>query len=414
MVPFQSFLDYLISSNTRVLGSMMFHNSPGHVVFELDNFLRMRHLGELGAQGNFLAVFAQSELSIPTHIANTCPGVFSPASGLQILVDNECYRHVLEIEALYPELVVDVGLSHLKIALHDAQSRKAARLMRLAGWPKELIWVITNQQMAELNRRYLRRQAESHDYCPWATIPEPSPALQQLLGGNWDKLALVHHKPVAYNNSGTVVESTALHPTLAYLRDMGYTIVKIGTEEFPPEWSHYGVIPYAASGIMNYGHDLMLIKAAKFAMYHASGASHVAELLGTPMVSYAGWHLNYPPLVANCVHLPTLMRRKSDRRILRFAEQIDCLENLPEFWEGGGFVKFPHADYEQVSPTADLILAAAQESIDLGANPVPHTPDQARFNSLSRHKYYTHTQSRICQKLLDKFPAALDSGFDAD
>jgi putative glycosyltransferase (TIGR04372 family) len=407
----QAFLDYLIRTKTRLLGGM-YPNSPGHCIAELDNFLRMRHLGEVDVRRHYLAVYPRTpgDNSVPAHIAATCPDVFNPTAGIQIIIDDDMYLTALEIEALYPEMVVDVGLSHLRVALHDARSRKESHFTTLGYLPRRMSWLITHQHLADLTLEYYRRLAESRDYCPWARISEPSPELQQLVGNGIEKLALIHHKG-SLSNSGTVVEPAALHPTLAYLRDMGYTILKIGLEPFPPEWSHYGVIPYVSSGLINYGHDLMLIKAAKFAMYNASGFSHASDIIGTPMVTYAGWHLNFVPTSQNCVHLPTLMRLKRNRRILRFSEQINYLSNSIEIWEGPPL--FPQADYEEVTPTPELLLASAQEAIALGNTATPPSPEQVRFNELSRRRYYAYTQSRICQKLLDEYPEALESGFDA-
>lgn len=411
MVHPKAFLDYLINSKTCLLGGM-YPNSPGHTVTELDNFLRMRHLGEVNPRGNYLAVFPRSfgENSVPAHIAATYPEVFNPTSGIQIIIDDDLYLFTLEIEALYPELVVDVGLSHLRVALHDERLRKKSHLSTLGWLPRKLFWVITQQHLADLTLGYYRRLNESRDYCPWAAIPEPSPELQQLLGNRCEKLALIHHKPNP-SNSGTLIDPAALHLTLAFLRDKGYTILKIGREPFPPEWSPYGVIPYVSSGINNYGHDLMLIKAAKFAMYHATGFSHVSDIIGTPMVAYGGWHLNYVPTSEKCVHLPTLMRLKRNRRILRFSEQISYLSHGPEFWEGTNAL-FPQVDYEEAPPTSALLLASAQEAIALCDAPSPPSPEQARFNDLSRRRFYAYTKSRICQKLLDEYPEALESGFN--
>lgn len=411
----QAFYEYLAGTNTRLVGNIMYPDSPGHMIAELDNFLRMRHLGEIDNNCNYLAITHKSVLGLPEIIAETFHKTFNSKSRIQIISNDELNKFASEIHLLRPEMVVDVGVSHFKNALASEIDRKKARLMHLAGRPQMLTWIITHEMLANCTLQYFRRRYESRDYCPFADIPDLSPELRQLVGDN-NKIALIHIRSNdrgtgISGNAGTRTDPESFHPTLAYLRDSNFTIVKIGREPYPHEWRRFSVINYSESGLQNYKNDLFLLKSAKFIMIDASGFGVLSDILETPMVYYGVWHLGYPFASPNCVTLPTLMRDKSTGRLLRFGEQLHYFKELPEYWERGDCMNFPKDTYEERKPTAAELLASAQEAIALGTNPTPRSPTQERFVDLDRKGFFAHIRSRISQQLLDNLPDALTPGF---
>lgn len=416
MVPPQAFYDLLNRTNTCLLGDMFFPDSPGHMIAELDNFLRMRHLGEVDSKRNYLAIMGKGVLGIPEIIAATYPAVFNSTSGIQIMADGELCKLAADIQALRPEMSVGVGLSHFRGFLPDEASRRMARLVHLPGWPQRLTWLISQEMLAERTLQYFRRRWESQDYCPWLDIPDLSPELTQLVGGKTDKLALIHIRSNARGsgsagNAGTQTDPSRLIPTLTYLRDLGYTVVKVGREPYPPEWTPFSVINYSGSPLLNYRNDLLLLKAAKFVMVNASGFANLPDILGTPMVFYGGWHIGFPPPGSKCVLLPSLMRSKANGRFLKFIEQLQLFRNLPEYWEEGNCMSFPVDKYDERPPEADEILASAKEAIALGESFVPRSAEQERFIDLDRRKYFAHIRSRVSRDFLERFPEALMPGF---
>lgn len=418
MVPPQAFYDLLNRTNTCLLGGMFFPDSPGHMIAELDNFLRMRHLGEVDPKRNYLAILPKGVLGIPEIIAATFPTAFSSTSGIQIMTDSELCKLAADIQLLRPEMCVDVGLSHFRGSLPDEASRRMARLVHLPGWPQRLTWLISQEMLAERTLQYFRRRRESQDFCPWIDIPELTPELTHFLGGKTDKLALIHIRSNARGsgsaaNAGTQTDPLRLIPTLTYLHDLGYTVVKVGREPYPPEWEKFSVINYSGSPLLNYRNDLLLLKAAKFVMVNASGFGNLPDVLGTPMVFYGGWHIGFPPQSSNCVLLPSLMRCKASGRFLKFIEQLQFFRSLPEYWEQGDCMSFPTEKYDERPPEADDILASAQEAIALGERPVPRSKEQERFVDLDRKRFFAYVQSRVSQQFLDRFPDALTSGFAA-
>jgi len=393
---------------------MLFPDSPGHMITELDNFLRMRHLGEIDRNCSYMAVLPQGIVRLPYHIAASCPNVFSPEARIQIMGDDDSNRVAHQIQALRPEMAIDVGQSHFKIALPDAAARSNARLMHAPWWPNLMYWVIRHELMIDSTMHYYRRLAQSRDYCPWRDIPELSDELRLLLGGQSEKLALIHVRTArgaGAENAGTYTDPLVLLPTLAFLKDLGYTLVKVGLEPYPSEWERFSVVRYSGSPLQNYSNDLMLFKAAKFVLANASGFEMIADLLGTPMVSYGRWHLPLPPPGPNCVNLPSLMRNRRTGRLLKFSEQIQFYKDLPQLWEQGNVLSFPREAFEERPPSPDEILASVQEAVALSENFVAPTSEQERFIDLDRKKCFAHVQSRVCQRFLEKFPEALLPGF---
>jgi putative glycosyltransferase (TIGR04372 family) len=414
MVDPQPFYDLLIRTNTRLLGNMFFPESPGHMISELDNFLLMRHLGEIDRSFNYLAVLPKGLVQLPEIISAVYPGVFSLSSGVQIMPDDELALVAQEIHAMRPEMAVDVGLSFLKVAIASETERKGARLMHHRGLPRPFYWYTSQETVHEHALQYFRRRAESRNFSPLADIPDLSPALQKFLGKACKKLAVVHIRssgrpPGEAGNAGTRTDPGIMLETLAYLRDTGYTIVKIGGEPYPEEWERFSVLNYQKSKLRNYYHDILLFKAAKFAMFNATGFGTLSGIIGTPMVDYGTWHITTPLSFASCVVVPSLMQHSRSSRLLKFVEHIQLLRNVPEYWQLGSG-SFPHADYTERSPTSEDLLAAAQEAIALGEHPAPRSAEQESFVDLDRKKSFAHIQSRISQNFLERFPELLAPG----
>ena len=412
----QAFLNLLSQSNTRLVGNMFFPDSPGHMITEVDNFLRMRHLGEVDRDVNYLILLRKGVMHIPETIASTYPSVFCPGNMVQIVVDNELARLAQEAMITHPELCVDAGTSHFKLALGSPEARRRGHLLHMPGWPRAYMWVISHRQAYDCSLAYYRRRYESRDFNPLAAIPELTPELREFLGDDGKPLALVHirNKPRTLGsaaNAGTWTNPEALEPSLAYLADSGYKVVKIGRESYPEEWQRYGVLNYSESPLVNYANDMRLLRAAAFVMVNASGFGNLADIIGVPMVYYGVWQINSVVSGRNVVLLPTLMRDRASGRLLKFIEQMRCIQTLPEYWQSGSPPAFPTDRYDERPNTGDELLAATQEAIALRTDWQPRSPLQERFFDLDREYSFAHIEARYSQFFLERFAAALDPGF---
>lgn len=409
----QGFIDFVQKTNTCFLGGMYFPHSPGHMLAELDNFLRMRHLGETSRNRPYLAVFKPTALNLPVHLTQAFPGIFGPNTGMQLIEDEVLYRQTLELQMVLPDHVVDVGLSHFKIQLLHPQDRMEARLYE-AGGPRSPFWIISQRTLTRANMEWQRRCAQSPDFCPWRPLPQLSPELSAFVGADQGPLALLHARTglrSGADNAGVGPAPADLYPTIDHLHTNGFRVVKFGIEPCPPEWRDRGVIDYSGSPLRSFYNDICLIGAASVALYNGTGMSALTDVLGTPMVSYGHWHLPWVPQTSRGVVVPALMRSRENGRVQRFAEQIAFYRQSPELWEKGNAINFPKDTYEPIAPDSGDILAAVKEALSLaGANIPACTELQERYAAMERNGYYRYCRSRISQAFLERYRDALDEG----
>ena len=409
----QSLIDFVLQANTCFIGGMYFPFSPGHMLSELDNFLRMRHLGEVPGSRPYLGVYKPSIVNLPVHLNAAFPSIFGRTTGVQLLEDEALFQESLELQLVLPKCSVDVGLSHFKIALPAGCDHREAKLME-GGGPRSPFWVISQRMLAEANMSWYRRRFESKDFQPWHAVAPLAPELAEFIGGNPSNIALLHARYVnraGADNAGVAPAAEDLLPTIYHLRERGYTVVKLGVEICPGEWVRAGVVDYSASPHRSFFNDLCLIGVAKLAIYNGTGLCTLSDVLGTPMVSYGHWHLPWMPQSERSVVIPALMRSKETGRVLRFSEQINFYRQSSELWEPGNAINFPNATHAPLAPSAADILAGVTEALTLAGNAIPEpTYLQERFHSLERNGYHRYCQGRVSNAFLERYQDGLDDG----
>jgi len=410
----QSLYNHLIATNTRLLGNMYFPFSPGHMIWELDNFLRMRFLGEVSKDCKYYGVFNDTPINMPQHIAYIYPHLFNDQ--VRFVVNNELHRSVDILHALNPDLFADCGLSHFKGFISSAEDRGESRLIHMPSHGMPLMWVLSHQLNYRKTLEYYERRSLSASYNPLADIPPLSPQLEHLLNNSIDKIALVHIRTLERNNgsagnAGTRSDPMTLVDTIKFLCDSGYKIVKVGMEPYPPEWKRFGVVNYTNSELRNFANDLLLIKASKVILVNASGFQNLPDILSKPMVVYGTWPIAAMAPSRASVHVPTFLRSNKNGRLLKFCEQINNSFSRFQYWEKGDCLSFPDFEYSTRMPQADEILAATQEAIALGEKFIPRSELQNKFNDLSSDYYFKNIEGRISQFFLERFSEALETGF---
>lgn len=410
----QEFIDLVRSTNTCFLGGMYVPFSPGHMISELDNFLRMRQLGETSPGRPYLGVFNPTPVNLPTHLARAFPNIFNSAAGLQLIEDESLYLEALEIQMALPSHYVDVGLSHIKIQLASQVDRVESRLHDTGG-PRSPFWLISQRMNARANMEWYRRRAQSSAFCPWRTLPPLLPDLASFVGADQGPLALLHARTgprIGADNAGVGPTPGDLFPTIDHLHAKGFRIVKFGIEPCPQEWRDRGVIDYSGSSYRNFYNDICLIGAAAVALYNGTGLSTLSDVLDKPLVSYGHWHLPWLPQTARAVIVPAQMRSRTTGRLWRFAEQIAFYRQSNEFWEPGNSINFPHATHEAIVPTGEDILAAVEEALTLAGSAIPpRSALQERFHALEANGYYKYGRSRVGQAFLARNSQGLGEGY---
>jgi putative glycosyltransferase (TIGR04372 family) len=400
-----AFLYQFLSQNGRIrlIGNMFHSMAAGHIICEFDNFLRMRHLGEIDQDFAYVAILQGSSLAVGLtraypHLFELRGSIFdvdTESAKVQIVMDNELFFEALQVQAFQPALFVDVGLSLLKGFWSSPADCTKARIVQLRDGC--YAWMQCNEDYQIDLRNYERRIVESSRYKPWLQI-DMDDSIRELAG---HKLALVH---IRYKrpgtNGGTLTEPSALFPTLAYLRDNGYLTIKIGTEPYPREFAAYSVLNYSESNIRSFDNDLRLFRSAAICIMNSSGVNFIPELMEIPMVNYGGWQFYNMPASSNCISVPSLLREKRSDRLLTLQQQFLSYKNRREFYLTAT-EHFPDYEFNERPPLGDEILAGVKEAVALGRGAVPWTEEQDRIVGLDPYNY-RYARGRLSQYFLEK------------
>jgi hypothetical protein len=388
------FYRYLKQTNTKLLANIIFAGSPGHQIAELDYFLRKYRCGDVPREGRYLWIQGTG------HIASTLADVYGEhfrQFGVGMLAHDHYFAMASEIHRMVPELGIDVGLSHLKNAVHSHANTFVSKL------GDKLYYYVTNDAVVQATRDYHRTRSLTEDFFPWnGACPRIEGPLADLLGGQVDRVAVIHFR-TRPGNAGITVPAENFSLSFEYLRDNGFTLVKVGTEPYPEEFSRYGVINYSESGLWSFRNDLALLGNAKLNIINASGLEHIADVMGGPIVSYGRWHLTLAPYSSKMVVVPALLFDPGRQRFLTFGEQMLFFRTRHELWEGNAFGwHVPIDRFTPRVPQADELCAAVQEALALSHADVPLTPEQRSFNQLDENGLLSVGRSRISQFFLER------------
>ncbi len=390
---------FLTGAKIKLAANIFFTGSPGHQIAELDYFLRKHKCGDIPRETPYLWI----QNSGP--ITSTLADVYAPhfrQFHLGMLAHDHYYSMASQVLRMMPEMGVDVGLSHFKNSVHSRANTHISKLNN------QLYYCISNDAVMAATMDYHRTRSLTEDFFPWNEgKPEIEGPLADFIGGDLDRLAVIHFRKSA-GNAGVTIPAENFFPTLAYLRDSGYTLVKVGTEPYPEEFKPYNVADYSGSPFRSFKNDLALLGHAKLNIINASGLEHIADVMGIPCMSYGRWHLTLGAHSSKMVVVPALLYDPERHRLLTFGEQMLYFKTRPEYWEGSGFGwHFPFGKYHPRVPQPDELLAAVQETIALGKSPQPLSPEQTKFNQLDANGLLSQARSRISQFFLERFKTHL-------
>ena len=395
--------EHFQKNNNLIAVNMVFPWSPGHMISELDNLLRMVRLGEIPS--NVICFVPVMEHSITQTIADIYAPVMLPR--IVYVPNNTAYMWCREIARASPEMIIDVGFGHSRYALKTMEEH---RLMMFLGC---LDYVITNRAVIRDMVSFVRRRSQSLDYFPLAEVPEMGDDLRQFLGGRCDKIALSHARH-ALANSGVPSGPEQFYESLGYLRDLGYTMVFVSRDPYVQEFSRFGVLNYAQSTIASFRNDIILFKAAKMAIISGSGICALAQAMNLPFVYANYWNWPFPPSSQACIWLPANISRKETGKLLKFSEGLDMFFTRAEAWElerqpngcygnpwtfSGGSLE----NYELHVPTSGDMLEAVKECVSLSAQWRPRSDLQNRYSALCPESMLPFQEGRISEHFVARF-----------
>lgn len=361
-------------------------DAAGHIFYELDNFMRMRHLGDAPPCRGYLMCMPESPMARAT-------GEMFGDFFFGLSVNSMMFEIFREVAHYYPELTLDIGLSHLKISMPE--NRSFRRLPHL----NHVYYMTDHATTLKGQADHYRRIARSPDYHPLAKdFPLPA-ALADAIGPGTAKMALIQLKTMSINATPQATQAESYLPALDYLQDMGYQLIFAGREVMPDVFRRYNILNYSQSQFATFQNDVALFRNAAFALTAASGIANLADRFGVPVVYSNMWHMPLPIYSGRCVVVPTLLQDAASGRLLGFAEQFNEFLSAPDF----RFWSFPSDRYApRVADGAD-ILAAVQEAVGLGSTPRPRSPEQEALRALGGEQCLGVAESRFSQAFLERF-----------
>jgi len=354
----------------------------GHIVTELDNFLRAGELGELEDR-RYVLLRRSSVYSRP--VVELYGRHFHRA-----IASTAAYELALPLLIPGSELVHDAGMSRLKWQF-GPEGRSVQPLPQ-----QSYLWQLSKEEQRDSWRDYYRRRRLTEGRHPLREAGHDATAIERLLGGRPEKLAVVQLKRDRMNATAMPTDPRTYVRALERLRSEGYTLVLGGREPMPEEVRGLFAADYAGSRSASFRNDLALFACADIAICGGSGLAWLADCMGLHYLYVNSWHLAMQVYSPRCVVVPALVSAQSGKP-LTFAEQIELYENAPD----AGAEVFPADTHTPRSANADEIDVGLRELLDLAQEWRPRSELQARYSCLpNRVGVLADAEARVSEHFL--------------
>ncbi|HSX37957.1 MAG TPA: TIGR04372 family glycosyltransferase [Chlamydiales bacterium] len=359
--------------NVCFLANIPDSDGVGHIVVEIDDFMRRLFLKEIDATKKYVLIRKSRRIS--REFTRLYKHKFDLAVCSSFL-----YYLTLPLIIRYADIRLDCGLSRTK--WHKLNSADEVKSEKLSEWPKT---ITKHKNLSEWEDRY-RRRVESPYFTPLRDFRKSDDRLDQFLAGS-DKIALIHLKTNISNATAKQTDSSTYIPTIEALITQKYQLVFAGREKMPELFKNYDIFNYAESKLSSFTNDIILFNRADLAIMGGSGIFLLAECLNIPLLYINYWHLYRLPATSSSICVPALVQDLSGR-LLTFSDQWNLYKNADD----AKSEVFPFDRYEARNATADEILKACQELIEIKRNNTELTALQKKFNNASD---YYFGESRI-------------------
>jgi len=375
---------YLLLKSQRVCFVVNIADGVGHITAELDNFLRMLHLGEIERNKRYILV------KKPNEFSETCVELYGGKFWFAA-ADYLVYDFFLPITMRYREITIDPGISRLKWQLPRGER----------CFPPEpgqtYLYQVTKKKGLEQVTHYFARRTRCPNYFPLKVSKPKSVVISRLLKIKPEKIALVHIKTKAVNATAAPTDPLTYLEAIGYLKDLGYRLVFVGREIMPGIFKKYGIVDYAGSQFASFRNDILLFRLADLAIISGSGIAYLADCQDVPFLYLNSWHLNQPLFSGKCIIVPALIKNQADN-YLTFTEQVELYKSLADI----GAETFPAGEYFPRNAAPDEILAATRELLSLKRKFKPRSPLQERFRRIDPDGLLAHAESRVSDYFLEK------------
>lgn len=351
----------------------------GHIICELDQFLRKKKTGELDVGKKYFWIRKNDEYS------KTCVELYGKHFDYAVC-NPWLYFLILPILIRFKDITHDGGLSRLKWQL-DPKGKYTI--------PKDqqtYLYQIDKSECFELWNHYYSLCQKTKGFYPLKVEREGS--LKEWIPG--EKIVLLQLKDGKKNASACSTDPNSYLPSIQYLKKLGYTLVMAGREKMTPLFEKEGVINYAQSQYASFRNDIELYNLAEFSINSGSGAAFLADSYDRPYLYVNSWQLPMAMFSPKCIMVPTLVQTK-DGQFLKFLEQMKLYQNLKD----PGKEDFPEHLYTARNANADEILEAVKELLQLIEKPIAKTIEQERWQNLDQNAPSHYTESRVSEYFLN-------------
>lgn len=355
----------------------------GHVLIEMDWYLRMKRTGALDPDRRY-ALVLRRHIGGPTVIARyRCEFDWARASTLLYLL-------LLPLTMRFPDITLDIGLSPFKSQLDEAGSG-APRVKT-----QNYLYATSKADLMTRFAEYGRLRAKTVDDFPMRRNFRPQKDLLDLLGGSPERLALVHVKDRAIGHAAHVTDPLSYVPAIEHLQHLGFTVVFVGRERMPSEFRGLGLIDYANSRAASFVNDFAIFDMSDLSITGGGGITLFPEVLGRPYLGLNYWILSYPPRTRMGIHVPAVVDTRDGRR-LTFSQQVALFMRTPSPPE-----VFPSENFVAHDASGVDVLAATRELLALTTTPVPPSDRQEQFNSLIERTTGMPVGGRVSERFLGR------------
>ncbi len=368
------------SLNICFLANIPDSDGVGHIVVESDDFMRRQFLKTLDSNKKYVLIKKSHWLS--KEFIRLYKHKFDLA-----ICSSFLYYLTLPLIIRYEDLRLDCGLSRTK--WHKLNGSDEVISQELPTWPKT---ITKHKNLTEWEDRY-RRRVQSSNFAPLKDFKKRDNRLDQFLGSS-DKIALLHIKTNISNATAKQTDSNTYLPTIEYLIANNYRLVFAGREKMPDLFKKYGILNYAESRIASFSNDIQLFNRSHLSIMCGSGIFLLAECLNINLLYINYWHLYRLPATRTSVCVPSLMQTRS-RDFLKFSDQWNVYLNAND----ARSEVFPSDLYDAINASADEILKACQELVEIEKHNTELTPLQKKFNQGSD---YYFGESRVSEYFLQK------------
>lgn len=379
---------YLILKRFRICFVVNIASGTGHIICELDNFLRKLHLEEVDPRRRYVWIKKGDPF------AKTCVSLYRRHFWWAIS-NTLIYDLLLPLLVLPSEISLDCGLSRLKWQLSTDKKRFV-----LPG--QTFLYQISKKEGSKLWLDYYQRLQRSADYFPLLHKEEKEAVCLRRALGLKEKVALIHLKDVVKNATAKATDPSTYLPSIEYLLNKGYQVVFVGREKMPELFQNYPIVNYAESSIASFRNDIVLFQLADLAITSGSGIAFLADAFDRPYLYVNSWQLSMAMFSKKSIAVPALLQKKNGE-ILSFEEQMFIYDSQID----AGDEFFSDKELQARNATADEILNGLKELLSLDAEWQERSRLQEDFQTLNSQAPLYYVFSRVSDFFLERHASLL-------